>query len=378
MAIIRSSKTFEGGEFKQSGTRYIKAGLRTMNFYDKKLMDGAYVFILGAYKEDGSGNGVWYKPLKIRDNFGMDTKEKFAVQPNCPVDYFANKVKTHAPNLARVEKIKGEDGRDRNVYPAFGRTTWRVLYNAAFFNDMAAGVHVLDLPQSGGASAIDEFVKGKGPDGAENPDITDYTAAIPVHIKLDLKASGQPWKISVNNAKVYTLPVELADTDYLYNLDDVVIYPSKQELIEKLKTLFPADIFNKCIAGYSDGSVTVSMATPSTVTRSVGAPPPPPTDDDGDLGPQRPAPTPIAKPASIPKATVPTAAKPAAQAVAPAFNLPKATRTAPPKAAELQPDPQQESGPEVQQEDDLPRPPVATTSASPADIARQFLKRPQA
>jgi hypothetical protein len=52
MAIIRASRTFEGGELKQGGGSYLKAGTRTMNFRDKSVAQGAYVFVLGAYKED--------------------------------------------------------------------------------------------------------------------------------------------------------------------------------------------------------------------------------------------------------------------------------------------------------------------------------------
>ena len=341
--IIKSSKTFQGGEFKTTGTRYIKPGIRTMNFYDKNMVDGAYVYILGAYKEDGSGNGVWYRPLKIRDNFGMDTKEKFAVPANCPVDYFANKVKTHAPQMARVEKIKGEDGRDRNVYPAFGRTTWRVLYNAAFFNDTAAGVHVLDLPQSGGASALDEFVKGKGPDGEDNPDITDYTAAYPVYVKLDLKSKGQPWKITVNNAKPYPLPVELADTEYLFNLDDVIMYPNKQDLVEKLRTMFPADIFNKCIAGYSDGSAI-------TISSEVKA-----VEDDLDYSPPQAAPK---RAISMPTANIPKAVIPKPAGISPIFPELKAPT---PHVQETEED-----------DSDAPQPPV--TSSSALDMAKKLMR----
>ena len=363
MAIIKSSKNFEGGEFKQGGGSYIKPGVRVLNFRDKKYVDGTYVFILGAYREDAGGNGVWYKPLKIRDNFGMDTKEKFAVQPNCPVDYFANRVKTYAPNMSKVEKVKGEDGRDRNVYPAFGRTTWRVMYNAAHF-DFTDGVHILDLPQSGGASVIDEYVRGKGPDGQDNPDITDYQAAIPVHIKLDLKASGQPWKIRVNDAKKYTLPVELADTEYLYNLEEAVMYPSKEELISKLKMIVPSDLFNKCMAGYTDGTVSVSFSAPAQ--SAPPALPEPPDDVPMNYPPTAPAPRASA-------AKVPTAAKPTATQVAPAFPLPKATIPQPrPAAAAPAPAPAEDAP-----EEDMPRPPVASTAAT-MDMAKQFLRRPQA
>ena len=69
MAIIRASKAFEGSDLKPRANTYIKADTRTVSF-GKDEKDGVYLFILGAYKEDSNGNGVWYRPLKIRDNFG--------------------------------------------------------------------------------------------------------------------------------------------------------------------------------------------------------------------------------------------------------------------------------------------------------------------
>ena len=373
MAIIKSSKKFEGGEFKQGNGSYLKPNARQMSFRDKKYADGAYVFILGAYKEDSSGNGVWYKPLKIRDNFGMDMiKEKFAVPNNCPIDYFAQKIRTYAPHLAKTEKVKNEKGQDRNVYPAWGRTTWRVLYNAAYFNALGDGVYVLDLPQSGGASQIDDFVRGRTPEGHENPDITDYEAAYPVHIKLDLDAGGQPWKIGVNSTKAYSLPVDLADTQYLFNLDEIVNYPSKAELIEKLRTVVSPDLFDKCIHGYSDPELTISVSHTAPMPAAGPAPAParrqaspapaalPPAEVD-EIPFANPSPAPVARPA-------------ARGAVAPAFKAPRAAApvaVAPPAAEE--PD-----AAEPTDEGDLPRPPVATTGSSAASIAKSFLRKPAA
>lgn len=262
MPIIRASRTFEGGDLTQRSSTYIKSGTRIVDFKNKE--NGVYLYILGGYKTDSAGAGVWYRPLKIRDNFGMGLyKEKFAVQPNCPIEYFANKVQTFAPNMAKSEQVKDEAGKTRWVYPAWGRTAWRVLYNAAIHNEFAAGVHVLDLPQSGGASVIDEYTRGKQEDNTPNPELTDYEKAIVVNIKLDLKASGQPWKIQINPGRTTRLPMELADTDYLYNLDEVINYPPKEQLIEKLKSIVPTDIFRKGMEGYNDGTTTVSMAVPT-------------------------------------------------------------------------------------------------------------------
>jgi hypothetical protein len=233
-------------------------------------------------------------------------KEKFAVQPNCPVEYFANKVQTFAPEMAKSNQIKDDNGKVRWVYPSWGRTAWRVLYNSAIYNDFGLGVHVLDLPQSGGASVIDEYVRGKQADGSSNPDLTDYEHAIIINVKLDLKAVGQPWKIQINPSKTYPLPTQLADTDYLYNLDEVITYPDKNTLIDKLKSLVPTDIFRKGMEGYSDGTITVSMAATQPKTATVHSEP-----VEGDQIPmvfENPIPTPI------PKATI-----------APTINIPKTT-----------------------------------------------------
>jgi len=307
MAIIRASKQFEGGALGQNGTSYIKPGTRTVSFKNKE--NGVFLFLLGAYKQDNNGAGVWYKPVKIRDNFGMGMyKEKFAAQPNCPIDYFANKVQTFAPEMAKSRETVDEEGRKRWIYPAWGRTAFRVLYNAALFGDYVAGVHVLDLPMSGGGSVIDEYVRGKQADGEENPDLTDYENAIALNIKLDLKAKGQPWKIQINQNKTYQLPVELADTEYLYNLDEIVNYPSKDDLIEKLRSCVPTDVFEKGMEGYSSGDRTVvSMAAPKKkVTAPATVLPVAEETDDIPMGFENPT------------------AAPSHKAVAPSVVIPKA------------------------------------------------------
>ena len=280
MAIIRAARQFEGSDLSQRTTSYLKAGTRLVDFKNKE--NGVFLFLLGAYKQDNNGAGVWYKPVRIRDNFGMGLyKEKFAVQPNCPIDYFANKVQTFAPEMAKSRETQDDEGRKRWVYPAWGRTAMRVIYNAALYGDFGAGVHVLDLPSSGGGSVIDEYVRGKQANGEPNPDLTDYENAIALNIKLDLKAKGQPWKIQINEGKKYALPIELADTDYLYNLDEVVNYPNKDELIAKLKSCVPSDVFEKGMDGYQDGDRTVvSMHVPKPAQRAAAlfAPPAPVAD----------------------------------------------------------------------------------------------------
>ena len=317
MSIIRASKTFEGGELTNKASTYLKSGTQLVDFKNKA--DGVYLFILGAYKADRAGNGVWYRPFEVRDNFGMGMyKEKFASQDNCPIKYFSNKVQTFAPDMAKVTKVKDDTGRDRLVYPVWGRIQWRVLYNVALFGDYGSGVHVLDLPMNGGGAIIDDYVHGKQANGEENPSITDYESAVPVNIKLDLKAGGMPWKIRVDSGKTYKLPTQLADTDYLYNLDDVINYPDKEQLIEKLRSVVPTDVFEKGLEGYSiTGNTMVSMAIPRTgapaiPTQEEAAPEVPSkvTEDDVPMTYENPIEIPkprkgVAPTIAIPKSNVP-------------------------------------------------------------------------
>jgi|GEM_PF-3847943 hypothetical protein len=262
MSIIRASKTFEGGALSQKSASYIKSDIHTVDFKDKE--NGVFLFLLGAYKQDSTGAGVWYRPLKIRDNFGSgEYKKKLAVHPlGDPVEYFENRVRQFAPEMAKSKKIQDADGRDRWIYPVWGRNAWRVLYNAAIFNKFDAGVHVLDLPMNGGGNVIDEYVRGKRANGADNPDLTDYKNAIVINVKLDLKAKGQPWKIQIKTDETYELPIELADSDYLYNLDDIVNYPKKEDVIAEIRGLVPSDVFERGFEGYDFGDRPVSMATP--------------------------------------------------------------------------------------------------------------------
>jgi hypothetical protein len=173
---------------------------------------------------------------------------------------------------------------------------------------------------------------------------------------MDPKAVGMPWKIVVNNSKGYRLDPKFADTDYLYNLDEVVSFPSKDDLIGKLRTIVPVDLFNKCMAGYSDGSVKVSFSSPVS-------------DSDGlDLGAPPPMPRSQAQESTfMPVPNLPKSSKAGPPAVSPAFAMPKSQ---PSKAEE----------PFLPDEDgDLPAPPAASTSTSAAtmQMAKNFLSRPR-
>lgn len=256
MAIIQSSRKFEGAGMsndKLFGST-LKAGIPSVNFKDAENLKGVKLFILGAYKQDSNGDGVWYKVIRVRNNFGMDIKEKFVVPQNCPVQWFATKVKTFAPGYAAIQEVV-KDGITQKIYPSYGSgPTYRVLFNVAYAKDLSKGAVVLDVPQWKCAEVIDEWCKDP-----ERPMINDYQAAIPVTFKMDKKGPMPQWSVLIAAHEKFKLPEQLADSEYLHNLDEVVLYPNKQELYDKLRMITPVDIFNRCMEGYQDEDVTTSQ-----------------------------------------------------------------------------------------------------------------------
>lgn len=251
MAVLAPSRSFEGSDLSTNVFgRIIRDGLRVVNFRDDKNKEGAYFFILPPYKVDSAGRGVSWKVVPVRDNFGLDTKEMFAVPPNCPVGYFAGRARTYFPEWAKQEKTKLPNGRDVTKYPPSGRATNKVLFNVAYMNHLHLGSHLLTLPQFGGAEHIEAWGRRRMPNGSEAPLLNDPAAAIPVFIQLKKDAVGMPWIVKPEAAQTYQIPGELADADNLYNLDDAVHYPEIEYLLEKLQSNVPADIFNRCMAGY--------------------------------------------------------------------------------------------------------------------------------
>jgi hypothetical protein len=232
------------------------------------------------------------------------------------------------------------------------------LFNAAYKNDLSAGAHVLEVPQYGCADVIDKWCQDES-----QPLINNYKAAIPVNFHMDLKKGGNPWNVTIRAHEQFELPEQLADSDYIYNLDDVVLYPTKQELYDKLRKITPSEIFAKCMADYEDPEVntssklTVSSAPPATTSTSA-------------VGPV----TAVASPRPVAATTI-APARATSPAVAPAFNIPKAgggSKPAPvaaPKAAA----PEEDNVP-FDDDADAPRPPVPTTGVS-IEQAKAFLKQ---
>lgn len=252
MAIIRPSNKFEGSELNLtvSATPYIREGVRKASFNKNTNQDGAYLYFLPAYKTDSSGNGVWYKKVSVRDNFGVNFKEKYYVPNRAedPAEYFAGHFRTLYPEEAKVTDAE-VNGKKFKKYPVYGRVTDRVLYNVAFAQNLAAGAHVLDLPLRNGADILQSWIDGKDLMGNERPPINDPDRCVAVFVKLK-ENSANPWVLQVDGNAPVQLPNQLADNDYLYNLDEILVHRSKEEIIAKLREMYSSDVFEDCMDGY--------------------------------------------------------------------------------------------------------------------------------
>lgn len=262
MAIIKPSRKFIGSDLKGGGgTKYIKDDVRTLSFSAKENKDGLYVYILPPYKADANGDGVWYKAIKIRDNFGDKFKEKYAISPHYPdpVDHFERNFKLHFPEEAKVVDEIDANGQSRKRYPNYGRKTHRVLYNVGIGDKLSDGAYVLDLPSYMGASQIMDWQESKDARGKERPLINDPDASCAVFVKLKSGGSGNPWQIQVDPNERIKLPAELAESQHLYNLDNVLDYKTPDELIEKLKGMYSPEEFELCMQGYDSGTTSFSV-----------------------------------------------------------------------------------------------------------------------
>ena len=308
MATITPSRAFEGSDLSTNVFgKTLKENIRAVSFREDRNKEGNFFFILPPYKADTAGRGVSWKVVPVRDNFGIDIKELFAVPRNCPVAYFAGRAKQFYPDYAKVETVV-QNGRSVKRYPAFGRSTNKVLFNVGYMNAMHLGAHVLTLPQFGGGEHIEAWGRRRMPDGSEAPLLNDPKKAIPVFIQLKKDAVGQPWVVTPEASKTYELPMELSDSNYLYNLDDVVHYPEIDYLVDKLRGFVPADIFNKCMAGYQLPSGVVIGAGAVAVNANLpGSPGPlqmavPQMAMPSYPAPQAAGPAPIS---AIPRAVIP-------------------------------------------------------------------------
>lgn len=271
MAIIKPSKKFIGSEIDlRDAGKYIRPEVRQVTFNKRSNPQGAWLFFLPPYKVDAEGNGVWYKAFKIRDNFGEKFKEKYIVGDNDPVAHFERNMKVLFPEEARIVDGTDDKGQSKKIYPLFGRTTTRVVYNVAYVNNLEAGAAVLDLPSFNGASIINSWLGEKDTRGRERPVLNDPDSSIPVFIKLK-EGGGAPWQIEPSQSEATNIPDELADSDNMYNLDDIFIRKTPAELIQKLSEMYPRDVFERCMDGYPgfDKVVVDSDPTPARASAPV-------------------------------------------------------------------------------------------------------------
>lgn len=252
MPIIKPSLKFEGAETgtTQNSTPYLREDVRKVVFNKNNNQNGVYLYFLPPYRADSLGNGVWYKSIEIRDNFGDKYKEKYLVssRDNDPAEYFARNFKLLYAEEAKPGTIVN-NGKTFKKYPNHGRVTKRVLFNVAYANKLEAGPHILDLPLANGASQLFDWLSKTDIAGNPRPLVNNPEAAFPVF--LQLKDSGtNPWQLNVEASQPAILPEAIATSDNLYNLDEILIIKPKEEVIAKLREMYPTHVFDDCMNGY--------------------------------------------------------------------------------------------------------------------------------
>lgn len=249
MPVILPSQSFEGSDLNLSYTpsSYIADGVPKAVFSKSVNKDGAYIVFLPAYKADRAGNGVWYKKITIRDNFGTTYKEKYFVpdRANDPAEYFASNFRAMYP--AQAKPTDSTDGKPFKKYPLYGRLTERVLYNVAYASALGDGPYLLDLPLRNGADHLMNWLETKDSFGRRREPLNHPDRCIPVFVQL--RDSQNPWFIQADASQTIRLPDELADSNKLINLDNILVSKTKEEIISKLQDMYP-DLFDKCMEGF--------------------------------------------------------------------------------------------------------------------------------
>jgi hypothetical protein len=253
MPVIRPSRTFEGSSAGETSTTtpYIREHVKKVVFNKTQNTNGVYLYFMPAYRLDSRGEGCWFKYVEIRDNFGDRYKEKYwvASRQDDPAEYFGSHHRTLYPEEYATPATVTSNGKTFKKYPNYGRITKRVLYNVAYASNLAAGVHVLDLPQYNGGSVIDSWTKQLDISGNPRPLINDPDAACPVFIRL-LDAGSNPWQINVDASQPAILPEELTLVENLYNLEDILVTKPAHDIIAKLREMYSSDVFEDCMHGY--------------------------------------------------------------------------------------------------------------------------------
>jgi hypothetical protein len=309
MPIIDPSRSFENSAVNFSDEEYyIKSDVRTVSFKKNAYPDGVYLLFLPGYKTDRNGNGVWYRVINVRDNFGDKFKIKYVTDDvvDDPVLHFSRNFSRLYPEQAKSYVTTTQDGTQRRVYPLYGRLTRRVLYNVAFYNAFEKGAHVLDLPAANGADILDNYHQRLGPDGKKVPLVCDIQRCTPVFFKLLNTKGSTPWQIVPEPNYACALPPQCADTNNLYNLDQVTIIKDKNELLERLRELYSASIFSQCMEGYPGFPTSTPGFSPGQSSAPIPAPPGNPSSTPGfplptaaAVGPSAGLPAPTLPPPSL-------------------------------------------------------------------------------
>jgi hypothetical protein len=270
MPIILPSSSFEGSDLNLNYTpsSYIKDGVPKAVFTKAINKEGAYMLFLPAYKADRAGNGVWYKKIVVRDNFGTTYKEKYYVadRTSDPAEYFAANFRAMYPDQAKP--VDSKDGKPFKKYPFYGRLTERVLYNVAYAQALGDGPFLLDLPLRNGADSLMNWLETKDSFGRKREPVNHPDRCVPVFIQL--RDSQNPWFIQPDGSQAIRLPDELADSSKLINLDEILVSKTKEEIISKLQDMYP-DLFDKCMEGYP-GLLTNAVQPAFVSSRNVQAP----------------------------------------------------------------------------------------------------------
>lgn len=323
MAVIKPARKFQGSEMSGGDLgRYILPEVPLVQFNKNNNKEGAWLFFLPAYKVDSNGNGVWYRVVNVRDNFGDKFKDKYAViDPSTdPVAHFQKNFSLLFPDQAKVIEVE-ENGRKQKKYPLYGRVTKRVIYNVAYCGPrMKDGIHVIDLPMFNGADQLDKYHSTKDIQGNDRGMICDPDKCVPVFLKLN-DGGGSPWQINPDPQQATALPEQFCDSDYLHNLDDIYIKKDPRELIAKLREMYRPDVFEACMEGYPGFKKTVAPGyarNPSEVDDEIDMTPAPAPAFSAPPIPKEPEVRQAPAVGNIPKSKVPASGK-RADAPAPAI-----------------------------------------------------------
>lgn len=272
MPKIKASPTFENSGIDQESLfDYIKPDVRQLIFNKETNTEGVYVLFLPGYKQDAYNNGVWYKKFKIRKAFGTDkAKKTYYVKDidNDPANYFQRAFKARYPEEAKVIKA-GSPGNDTSfsIYPPYGFYSDRIVFNVGLLAALREQkpidkvVHVLDTPIYKGATMLFAWMDTKQPDGTPNPFIADDEAAVAVFISKSSEVGAMGgWRIEPRIDHRYKIPDAYTETQNLYNLDDIFIEMTNEEIISDLRGMFSAAVFDACMDGYAGIDKLISYA----------------------------------------------------------------------------------------------------------------------